>query len=418
MASLPISDSNFTLGQAPLFGDPAISADRTFHVYVHIPFCRVRCGYCDFNTYTATELRGSSQAGFASVLQREIAFAKTELETQGFAPLRPATSVFFGGGTPTQLPASDLATILQDLRNTFGFASDAEITTEANPDNVDIEYLSALQKSGFTRVSFGMQSAVAEVLATLERSHQPANVPAALAAAKKVGLQNSVDLIYGAPGETLQQWRTSLEAAIEMQPDHISAYSLIVEPGTKLARQIARGELPEPDEDLQADKYELADELLSAAGYQWYEVSNWSRSVETRSVHNLAYWRSQDWWGFGPGAHSHIGETRWWNAKHPAAYQKALSASDLDQTLVNSPAVGSERIDSKTRWIEQLLLEARIADGLSIADVKVANSEANRVISQLIADKLIDAALALRGRIVLTLQGRLLADYVVRELLG
>ncbi len=418
MASLPISDSNFVLGQAPVFGDPSLSTNRTFHAYVHVPFCRVRCGYCDFNTYTASELRGASQAGFASVLRREIDFAKAELQRQGFAPLRPASSVFFGGGTPTQLPASDLALMLKGLADTFGLASNAEVTTEANPDNVSLEYLSELCAAGFTRVSFGMQSAVPEVLATLERTHQPENVPTGLQAAKQVGLQNSVDLIYGAPGETLQQWRSSLEAAIAMQPDHISAYSLIVEPGTKLARQIAKGELPEPDEDLQADKYELADELLSAAGYQWYEVSNWSRSESTRSAHNLAYWRSQDWWGFGPGAHSHVGETRWWNAKHPATYQKALENDQGIQPGSNTPAAGSERIDSSTRLTERLLLEARISDGISIVDVKNSNSHANRVISQLIADKLIDGPAALKGQIVLTLQGRLLADYVVRELLG
>lgn len=409
-SALPISDKNFVPGEAPLFGHSAGSSERTFHAYVHIPFCRVRCGYCDFNTYTASELRGTSQAGFAAVLQREVEFAKAELERQGFSPLREAASVFFGGGTPTQLPASDLADILGSLTNAFGLAQDAEVTTEANPDNVDYEYLIALRKAGFTRISFGMQSAVPEVLATLERTHQPENVPAGVAAAKRAGLQNSVDLIYGAPGETLEQWRTSIEAAIEMQPDHISAYSLIVEPGTKLARQISKGELPEPDEDLQADKYELADELLSAAGFGWYEVSNWSTSPETRSKHNLAYWQSQDWWGFGPGAHSHVGETRWWNAKHPATYQQALE--------VGTPAAGSERIDSETRRVEQMLLEARIREGISVAAAKIANPEANKVISQLIADKLIDGGQAIAGRLVLTLQGRLLADYVVRELLG
>ncbi|MEO0024644.1 MAG: hypothetical protein RL196_1085 [Actinomycetota bacterium] len=412
MASqLPLADEHYVTGQSPEFGDSSISANRTFHAYVHIPFCRVRCGYCDFNTYTASELRGTSQAGFAAVLQREVLFAKTELERQAFDGGRRASSIFFGGGTPTQLPAHDLIAILATLNESFGFAEGCEVTTEANPDNVDFEYLQALRRGGFTRVSFGMQSAVPEVLATLERTHQPANVPTAVAAAKQAGLQNSVDLIYGAPKETLEQWRTSLEAAIALEPDHISTYSLIVEPGTKLARQIAKGQLPEPDEDLQADKYELADQLLKAAGFNWYEVSNWSRTPETRSTHNLAYWRSQDWWGFGPGAHSHVGETRWWNAKHPAVYQKAVEAGQ-------TPSVGSERIDSQTRIVEQLLLEARICEGISIADAKAANAHANKVISQLISDGLIDGSKAIAGRIVLTLQGRLLADYVVRELLG
>ena len=415
MASqLPLADANHVPGQPPVFGDPRVSVGRTFHAYVHIPFCRVRCGYCDFNTYTATELRGTSQAGFASVLQAEITLAKIELDRQGFLP-RPATSIFFGGGTPTQLPAADLAGILGGLFDTFGVTDGAEVTTEANPDNVDFEYLKALRRAGFTRVSFGMQSAVPEVLATLERTHQPENVPAGISAAKRAGLQNSVDLIYGAPGETLEQWRTSLEAAIALDPDHISAYSLIVEPGTKLARQISKGELPEPDEDLQADKYELADELLAAAGYEWYEVSNWSRSNETRSTHNLAYWRSQDWWGFGPGAHSHIGETRFWNTKHPASYQQALGNDGSNPT---TPAAGSERLDPETRRVEGLLLEARIREGISVATAKTANPQANRVISQLIADGLVDGAAAIAGQIVLTRNGRLLADYVVRELLG
>lgn len=410
MASLPLSDSSFVLGQPPEFGDSAASIGRSFHAYVHIPFCRVRCGYCDFNTYTATELRGLSQSGFATVLEREVQWARAELARQGFTPLREASTVFFGGGTPSQLPASDLASILESIRRNFGIAGGAEVTTEANPDDVDLNYLSELRTAGFTRVSIGMQSAVPEVLATLERSHHPENVPAVVAAAKSVGLKNSVDLIYGAPNEAIEQWRTSIEAAIALEPDHISAYSLIVEPGTKLSRQIAKGQLPQPDEDLQADKYELADELLAAAGYEWYEVSNWSRTAETRSSHNLAYWQSQDWWGFGPGAHSHVGETRWWNAKHPATYKSALESG--------TPAAGSERIDAQTRQVEHFLLQARVRDGISVADAKAANLEASRVISQLIADGLIEGAQAIAGRVVLTLQGRLLADYVVRALLG
>jgi oxygen-independent coproporphyrinogen-3 oxidase len=410
MASFPVSDSSFVAGQPPEFGDPAASASRSFHAYIHIPFCRVRCGYCDFNTYTASELRGSSQLGFAAVLKREIEMAKVELTRQGFTPLRPASTVFFGGGTPSQLPADDLGAILNSIRQAFGLADGAEITTEANPDDVDLKYLSELRDAGFTRVSIGMQSAVPEVLATLERSHQPENVPEVVAAAKSVGLHNSVDLIYGAPNETIEQWRSSIEAAIALEPDHISAYSLIVEPGTKLARQISKGQLPEPDEDLQADKYELADALLSAAGYDWYEVSNWSRSLKTRSSHNLAYWQSQDWWGFGPGAHSHVGQTRWWNAKHPATYQSALESS--------TPVAGSERIDAKTRQVEHFLLQARVKEGISVAAAKAANPDASKVISQLIADRLIDGGQAIGGRIVLTLQGRLLADYVVRVLLG
>ena len=410
-ASLPLSDSNYVAGEPPAFGQASNSSGRSFHAYVHIPFCRVRCGYCDFNTYTASELRGTSQAGFASVLMREIEYAGLELARQGFTPLRPASTVFFGGGTPSQLPAADLAAVLARLRDTFGFTDDVEITTEANPDDVSQRFVDDLKEAGFSRVSLGMQSAVSDVLATLERTHTPANVPLAIDSIKRAGLKSSVDLIYGAPGETLEQWRVSIEEAIELQPDHISAYSLIVEPGTKLARQIAKGEVAEPDEDLQADKYELAEKLLSAAGFNWYEVSNWSRSRETRSAHNIAYWKSQDWWGFGPGAHSHVGETRFWNAKHPATYQSALDAG-------KPPAVGSERIDSETRRVEKLLLEVRTFDGISVSEAKVANPNASKVISELIADGLIEGPKAISGQITLTLKGRMLADHVVRELLG
>ena len=386
---------------------------RSFHAYVHIPFCRVRCGYCDFNTYTATELDGASQSDYAEVLIREIDFSSDVFASSGVSK-RPLKSVFFGGGTPTQLPASDLVLILRKLRDEFGLEAEAEVTTEANPDNVDLAYLSELRAGGFNRVSFGMQSAVESVLKTLERTHNPENVPLVVAAAKQAGLSVSVDLIYGAPGETLDEWRTSLEAAIAMEPDHISAYSLIVEEGTKLARQIKSGQLEEPDEDLQADKYELADALLSAAGYQWYEVSNWSRqsgAKDQRSVHNLSYWQSQDWWGYGPGAHSHIGGVRWWNVKHPSAYSTKL-ASDV------SPAAGRETLDAKTRLEERILLEIRVADGLSIDLAKSLNSEAPKLVAGFIADGLVDPKNALSGSLTLTLKGRLLADSLVRQLIG
>lgn len=379
---------------------------RTLHAYVHIPFCRVRCGYCDFNTYTATELGGVSQSDFAGVLIKEI-----ELSRQITEDPRPFETVFFGGGTPTQLPAADLVNILDALKQNFGLSATAEITTEANPDNVDEAYLAELAAGGFTRVSFGMQSADESVLKTLERSHKPENVPAAIKAAKVVGLDTSVDLIYGAPNETLAQWRDSLAAAIEMQPGHISAYSLIVEEGTKLARQIRSGELPEPDEDLQADKYELADQMLSDAGFSWYEVSNWSKSPESASRHNLAYWRGQDWWGYGPGAHSHFGGVRWWNAKHPSAYSSRLHAG-------TTPAIGREVLSGQTRLEERILLEIRINSGLDVSLVKQVSANANKLISQFIADGLIEGAAAIGGRLVLTLKGRLLADALVRQILA
>lgn len=389
------------------------ATDRSFHAYIHVPFCRVRCGYCDFNTYTSTELEGASQSDYAQTLIQEIAFSAQVLNSAGISN-RPLKSVFFGGGTPTQLPATDLVMMLESLENAFGFLPGAEITTEANPDNVDLEYLKVLRAGGFNRVSFGMQSAVPSVLKTLERTHNPDSLPIVVSAAKEAGLQASVDLIYGAPGETLEEWRQSLDAAVALEPDHISAYSLIVEDGTKLARQIKSGQLTEPDEDLQADKYELADELLSAAGFDWYEVSNWSRASsdqDNRSAHNISYWQSQDWWGYGPGAHSHIGGVRWWNVKHPSAY-----AGKISQAV--SPAAGRETLNERTRLEERILLEIRVSTGLSTELAKQVSSDAAKLIAGFIADGLVDPVGAIKGTLTLTLKGRLLADSLVRKLLA
>jgi putative oxygen-independent coproporphyrinogen III oxidase len=409
---LPIGDPAPADGSLPAQAANE-AANRSFHAYVHIPFCRVRCGYCDFNTYTATELEGAPQSDFAETLIKEISFSAQVLADSGI-PARNLKSVFFGGGTPTQLPAADLVKILSRLDSEFGLAPGAEVTTEANPDNVDIEYLTALRAGGFNRVSFGMQSAVSSVLKTLERTHDPENLPIVIEAAKRAGLATSVDLIYGAPGETLDEWRTSLVAAISLDPDHISAYSLIVEDGTKLARQIKSGELAEPDEDLQADKYELADSLLSSAGYDWYEVSNWARRSETadnRSAHNISYWQSQDWWGYGPGAHSHVGGVRWWNVKHPSAYAGKLSQ-------VVSPAAGRETLSERTRLEERILLEIRVSNGLAIDLAKRVNPDAGNLIAGFIADELIEPVAAIKGALKLTLKGRLLADSLVRQLLA
>jgi oxygen-independent coproporphyrinogen-3 oxidase len=386
------------------------AADRSFHGYVHVPFCRVKCGYCDFNTYTATELEGAKQSDFAKKLIQEVDFARSVIDRSGL-PKRTMDTVFFGGGTPSQLPASDLVQMLGVIERQFGFSPGAEITSEANPDDVSAEFFLELKAGGFTRVSIGMQSAVPSVLETLERSHNPENVSRAVELAKAANLGVSVDLIYGAPGETLEQWETSIRAAIEMQPDHISAYSLIVEPGTKLARQISRGELSEPDEDLQADKYELTDRLLAEAGFGWYEISNWSRGESKVSAHNFAYWNSRDWWGFGPGAHSHIGGVRWWNVKHPSAYAGRLQR-------LESPAAGREVLDERTRLEERILLEIRIRSGLSIELAKQVSVDATKFVAGFIADGLVDPAHALRGNLVLTLKGRLLADSLVRQLLG
>jgi putative oxygen-independent coproporphyrinogen III oxidase len=407
-SALPLADPAPSDGALPTSVVEGV-ADRDFGVYIHVPFCRVRCGYCDFNTYTSDELRGAKRTDYAGQATAEITLARGVLDRAGLPP-RPASTVFFGGGTPTMLPATDLAAMLGAVVDTWGLVDGAEVTTEANPDSVDAGYLRSLADAGFTRVSFGMQSAVPHVLATLERTHDPERVPLVLEWAREAGLAVSLDLIYGTPGETLDDWRSSLDQAIALSPDHLSAYSLIVEEGTKLARQIRRGDVSRPDEDLQAAMYELADELLDSAGYGWYEVSNWARAsadVDHRSRHNLAYWRGHDWWGVGPGAHSHVGGVRWWNVKHPAAYADRIAAG-------LSPAAGRETLDEETRRVERVLLGTRIRDGLAIATLP---GEARTAVAGLISDGLVDGASAVRGTLVLTLRGRLLADLVVRRLL-
>lgn len=402
---LPIGDPAPSDGLLPAQAADG-AAERALGLYVHVPFCRVRCGYCDFNTYTATELRGVAQADYAAQAIGELRLGAAALEASGLPP-RELSTVFFGGGTPTLLPAAQLVEMLTAARREFGIRPGAEVTTEANPDSVDAAYLAELRDGGFTRVSFGMQSAVPSVLATLDRTHDPERVPLVVAWARDAGLDVSLDLIYSTPGEQLADWRTSLEAAIAASPDHLSAYSLIVEDGTKLARQVRRGELAAPDDDLAADMYELADELLAEAGFGWYEVSNWARGDEHRSRHNLGYWRGDDWWGVGPGAHSHVGGVRWWNAKHPAAYADRISAGV-------SPAVGRETLDAATRETERVLLGTRIREGLEIATLPESGRAA---VAGLIADELVEPRAALSGRLTLTRRGRLLADAVVRRLL-
>ncbi len=381
------------------------AAERDLGVYLHVPFCRVRCGYCDFNTYTADELRGARRQDFAGQAADEVRFGAAVLAASGL-PQRAASTVFFGGGTPTMLPPADLAAMLGAVRTEFGLAHGAEVTTEANPDSIDREGLGRLADAGFTRVSFGMQSAVPHVLATLDRTHDPARVPQVVRWARAAGLQVSVDLIYGTPGESLADWRTSVDAALAMEPDHISAYALIVEQGTALARAIRQGRIPAPDDDLQADAYDLADEAFGAAGLYWYEVSNWARGDAHRSRHNLAYWTGQDWWGVGPGAHSHVGGVRWWNVKHPAAYAERIAAGV-------SPAAGRETLTAAERSVERILLESRIAEGVPVTALA---AEGRNAVAGLIADGLVVGAAAVRGRIVLTRPGRLMADAVVRRL--
>jgi len=409
--ALPIADP------APLDGalpdSAAVDSDaRPWSVYIHVPFCRVRCGYCDFNTYTSEELRGAKRSDYATEAISEMALASGVLAEAGVAP-RQASTVFFGGGTPTLLPVTDLVRMLAAARDTWGFTPDVEVTTEANPDSVDREYLLALKEAGFTRVSFGMQSAVPHVLATLERTHDPERVPHVVTWAREVGLDVSLDLIYGTPGESLADWERSLDQVIAQEPDHVSAYALIIETGTKLARQIRRGDVAPVDDDLQADMYELAEQKLNAAGYDWYEVSNWAKrtddpSISNTSRHNLGYWLGNDWWGVGPGAHSHVGGVRWWNVKHPAAYADRIAAG-------HSPAAGRETLADSSKYLEHVLLRARVRNGLRIDTV---DADGRKAVAGLIAEELVDARAAIKGTIELTLRGRLLADAVVRRLLA
>ena len=405
MPQLPDGDPAPDSGELP---SDALSGlgSRPFGIYLHVPFCRVRCGYCDFNTYTLTELGpGASTSTFADTALAELDLAATVLG--GGAPR--VDTVFVGGGTPTMLPAADLVRVVDGIRERFGLADDVEVTTEANPDSVTPESLRELADGGFTRVSLGMQSAVPHVLATLDRTHDPAGVGRAVAAAKEAGLVTSVDLIYGTPGESLDDWRRSLDAAVALEPDHVSAYALVVEEGTKLAAQVRRGEVARPDDDDEATKYELADEVLSAAGFGWYEVSNWTRTPAGRCRHNDGYWTGGDWWGVGPGAHSHVGGVRWWNVKHPRAYAGRLASGA-------SPAAGRETLTDEQVRDERVLLGVRVRDGLVVDDLDETGRQA---VAGLVADGLVDGVAAVRDRrVVLTLRGRLLADTVVRRLLG
>ncbi len=381
--------------------------DRKFGLYVHIPFCAVRCGYCDFNTYTAAELGGgASQASYADTVQRELYFAGEALRAS-LVPDRRLDTVFFGGGTPTLLPAQDLARVLDAARGIWGLHPGAEVTTEANPDSVTRESLLVLAEAGFTRVSFGMQSAVPHVLSVLDRTHSPERVPLAVQWAREAGLKVSLDLIYGTPGERLEDWSTTLDAALDLEPDHLSAYALIIEEGTRLAARIRRGEVPMIDDDDHADKYELAEERLHRAGMKWYEVSNWARTVADECRHNLSYWKGHDWWGAGPGAHSHVGGVRWWNVKHPSAYAQRIEAGA-------SPAAGRETLDSGARYVEDVLLRVRLAEGYPVTSLR---PEGRRAVAGLIADELVEAGPAFQGLITLSAKGRLLADAVVRRLL-
>jgi putative oxygen-independent coproporphyrinogen III oxidase len=390
-----------------------------FGVYVHVPFCRARCGYCDFNTYTAAELGPSasqdraSQAAYPDVVAQEVELARKVLPAPG-APVSSmsastalASTVFFGGGTPTLLAPERLGGILRKIDESFGLAEDAEVTVEANPETVGPAELEQLRAEGVNRLSFGMQSAVPHVLRVLDREHQPDRPLNCVRWAREAGFEHvSLDLIYGTPGESDDDWRRSLTAAIEAGPDHVSAYALIVEDGTRLAAKVRRGEIAAPDDDAMADRYQIADELLGAAGFTWYELSNWAKSDKSPSRHNLLYWTGGEWWGFGPGAHSHVGGVRWWNVKHPRAYAARLAAG-------KSPAAARERLTAAERRMEEIMLRTRLAEGLPLSLLTPAALEQTE---RLVADELIDKSAYPAGRLILTLRGRLLADAVIRDL--
>lgn len=379
---------------------------RELSVYLHVPFCAVRCGYCDFNTYTATELGGGgSQREYPANAMREMDLVLAADRAAGYHYDQVST-VFLGGGTPTLLPSADLVAMLDHLRSLIPLAPGAEVTTEANPDSVTAAGLRELADGGITRVSFGMQSAVRSVLATLDRTHDPERVPQAVAWAREAGLQVSLDLIYGTPGESIADVEASVRAALACEPDHVSAYSLIVEGNTAMARQLRRGEIAEPDPDDMADKYELIDDLLVGAGFDWYEVSNWARGERFRCRHNLAYWRGADWWGIGPGAHRHRDGMRSWNVKHPSRYAGLLARGEL-------PVQESEQLSAAERELERIMLELRISDGLPTTAIPPGQRPA---IDVHVERGHLDADAAHEGRLVLTRPGRLLADAVIRDL--
>jgi putative oxygen-independent coproporphyrinogen III oxidase len=375
-----------------------------FGLYVHVPFCATRCGYCDFNTYTSDELGpGANRAEYSAT-----AIAELRAAAEVLGPDLPTVStVFVGGGTPTLLPAADLVAVLDAVRELFPVAADVEVTTEANPESVSPESLGVLRAGGFTRVSLGMQSAAPHVLQVLDRRHTPGRAVEAAHEARAAGFDHvNLDLIYGTPGETDADWGASLDAVLAAPVDHVSAYALIVEDGTRLARRIARGELPMPDDDVLADRYVQADQTLRGNGFDWYEVSNWATSRDARCRHNELYWANANWWGVGPGAHSHVGGVRWWNVKHPAAYASRLAAEE-------SPAADREVLDEADRALEEVMLGVRLRDGLPLDRL----SAAGRLrAADAVVRGLLDADAHAAGRVVLTDRGRLLADAVVREL--
>jgi oxygen-independent coproporphyrinogen-3 oxidase len=371
-----------------------------------VPFCATRCGYCDFNTYTAQELqRDGTTVSTATYVDRVISEVTRQRTALGNNS-QPLTSVFFGGGTPTLLGSTELVRALTSLKKEFGLLANAEITTEVNPDSVNAHDLEILREGGFTRVSFGHQSSAPKVLQLLERTHTPGRTWEAVNWANEAGFEHiSVDLIYGSPNETQAELELTLSEVIAADIDHVSAYSLIVEPGTKLAAQVARGEVNAPSDDVAASRYELIDQQLSSAGFEWYEVSNWAKPGG-ECKHNLNYWHNQDWIGIGPGAHAHINGLRTWMIKHPAAW-----AAQVDQN--EEPIDGSEVLSATEIANENIMLGLRLRDGIELATLSPAGIEqANEAVTQ----GLLYSDLFTLGRVVLTPKGRLLADGLVSRL--
>ena len=375
--------------------------------YVHIPYCARRCGYCDFNTYTPSELSISSDLSGVSRDYIDLLIAEINSARKiSKADLVP--TIFFGGGTPTLMEPADLGRVVTAIKNNFDLAPNAEITTEANPDTVTPAKLAELREAGINRISFGMQSAVPHVLAALDRTHNPANVARSVNDARAAGFDEvSVDLIYGTPGESMSDWQESIDVALSLPISHISAYALIVEQGTKLGAQVKRGEVVMPDDDETADKYVLADAKFGAAGLNWYELSNWSKAG-SESRHNLAYWNGDNWWGAGPGAHSHIDGRRWWNVKHPTAYKEKISSGQ-------SPMHEEEVLNDEQKNSERMMLEIRLAQGI---DAKTLDSGQLAILESFKNQGHLLADSWAAGRIVLSTSGRLIADRIVREILS
>jgi len=379
---------------------------RTLSAYVHIPFCASRCGYCDFNTYTAAELQRDGTSITAATYPDRVIAEVSWLRQDNAADERKLSTVFFGGGTPTLIDSKELIRILQSLKSTYGFTDDVEVTTEANPDSVTPQDLEILRAGGFTRISFGHQSSAKNVLALLERTHTPGKTWEVISDARSAGFEHvSVDLIYGSPGETDADLAETLDQVAAADVDHVSAYSLIVEPGTRLAARVARGEIPNPSDDVAAHRYELIDSKLRSLEMTWYEVSNWSKpNGECR--HNFAYWKNQDWLGIGPGAHAHANGRRSWNLKHPAAW-----AAKVDEGV--SAIADSEVLTQMDVNHEDIMLGLRLREGLSLSVLGEAGLDQARLA---VTEGLLEPNSFAEGKAVLTFQGRLLADGLVARL--